>query len=72
MSDETEDDTLHMIIQVPTETFWGTEEEFDIRIRMGEVLDRVFEQALLFGKFEVHGDPSLAVIPAERSEGRNP
>lgn len=43
MSDE-EDDTLRMIVQVRTETFWGTEEELDLRIRIGELLERVFEQ----------------------------
>jgi len=37
-----------------------------------QTLDRVLEQALFVGKFEVHSYPSLADIPAERSEGRNP
>ena len=44
MRDEQTDDTLHMIVQIRTETLWGTEEESELRIRIGELLDRVFEQ----------------------------
>ena len=38
----------------------------------GEALHRVLQQPLFVGKFEVHLSPNFAVIPAERSEGRNP
>lgn len=45
MSDEEVDNTLHMIVQIHTETFWGTEEELDLRNQIGELLDQVFERA---------------------------
>jgi hypothetical protein len=45
MGEEEEDDTLHMIVQIRTDTFWGTEEEFELRIKVGDLLEQVFERA---------------------------